>query len=61
MKGYLSQKKVQFEVRDITVDESAGQELVAMGFTAIPVTVIGKAAPVLGANYRALDEALAMP
>ena len=41
MKGFLSQKGVEFEVRDITEDESAQAELVAMGFTAIPVTVVG--------------------
>ncbi len=59
MKGYLSQKKVEFEVRDISADESAQMELVGMGFTAVPVTVIGDNAPILGADYRKIDKALA--
>lgn len=55
MKGFLSQKGVEFEVRDITEDESAQAELVAMGFTAIPVTVVGDNAPVLGANFKEIE------
>ena len=59
MKGFLSQKNVQFEVRDITADESAERELLDMGFTAVPVTVVGKAPPILGADFRAIERALA--
>ena len=58
MKGFLSQKNLPFEVRDISADESAQQELIDMGFTAIPVTVIGDAAPILGANFREIETAL---
>jgi glutaredoxin len=58
VKGFLSQKGVDYEVRDITVDESAQMELMELGFTAIPVTVIGEEEPILGANYRAIEKAL---
>ena len=58
MKGYLSQKKVPFEVRDIS-DEKAERELVEMGFMAVPVTVIGDGPPILGSNFGAIDKALA--
>ncbi len=59
MKGYLSRKNVEFEVKDISRDEAAERELVEMGFMAIPVTVIGDAAPILGADIGKIDAALA--
>ena len=58
MKGFLSQKGISFEVRDITEDESAQDELVSMGFTAIPVTVIGDGPPILGADFKKIEDAL---
>jgi glutaredoxin len=59
VKGFLSQKKLEFEVRDITADESAERELIDMGFTAIPVTLVGDAPPILGADFKAIEKALA--
>ncbi len=59
MKGYLSRKNVPFEVRDIAVDENAERELIDMGFMAIPVTVIGDAPPIVGADFGKIDAALA--
>ena len=58
VKGFLSQRGVDFEVRDITEDESAQAELVGMGFTAIPVTVIGENPPILGADFKAMEAQL---
>ena len=58
MKGFLSQKGVEYEVRDIQSDESAQAELMEMGFTAIPVTVIDDQDPILGANLKAIESAL---
>ena len=58
MKGFLSQKNLQFEVRDITADESAQRELIDMGFTSIPVTLVGDAPPILGANFREIEKAI---
>ena len=59
MKGFLSQKGVEYELRDIQSDESAQAELMEMGFTAIPVTVIDDQDPILGANLKAIETALA--
>jgi hypothetical protein len=58
VKGYLSRKNVPYEVRDIS-DEKAERELVEMGFMAVPVTVIGDASPILGADFGKIDKALA--
>ena len=58
MKGFLSQKGVEYDVRDIQSDESAQAELMEMGFTAIPVTVIDDQDPILGANLKAIESAL---
>ncbi len=59
MKGYLSQRGVVYEVRDITADESAQNELIEMGFQAVPVTKIGSQPPILGADFKKIDKALA--
>lgn len=58
MKGYLSQRKIPFETKDIGSDETAERELVEMGFTAVPVTIVGSGAPILGSNFQAIDQAL---
>ena len=58
MKGFLSQKNLKFEVRDITADESAERTLIDMGFTAVPVTVIEDRPPILGADFKKITEAL---
>ena len=58
MKGFLSQRGIEFEVRDITEDESAQAELVEMAFTAIPVTVVGDKPPILGANFQEIEDAI---
>jgi glutaredoxin len=59
VKGFLSQKNLAFEVRDITADESAEHEIIDMGFTAVPVTVIGDSPPILGADFKKIEKALA--
>lgn len=58
MKEYLSRKDLEFEVKDVHTDEAAQNEMVEMGFAAIPVTVIGDTAPILGANFGQIDAAL---
>ncbi len=58
MKGFLSQKGIEYDVRDIQSDESAQAELMEMGFTAIPVTVVDDQDPILGANLKAIESAL---
>ncbi len=59
MKGFLSRKNLEYEERDITTDEKAQQELMGMGFTAVPVTVVGDAPPILGSNVSKIEEELA--
>jgi glutaredoxin len=58
VKGFLSKKGVAFEVRDVHEDESAQAELMNLGFTAIPVVVIGKQPPILGADLKKIEAAL---
>lgn len=58
MKEFLSQKGLEFVVKDVHNDPEAQDEMVSMGFAGIPVTVIGDAAPVLGANYQQIESAL---
>ncbi len=58
MKEYLSQKDLEFEVKDVHNDPAAQDEMVSMGFAAIPVTVVGDQPPILGANFSQIDSAL---
>ena len=58
MKEFLSQKDLEYEVKDIHADEAAQAEMVEMGFMAIPVTVVGDSPPILGANFKQIEEAL---
>lgn len=58
MKEFLSRQGVEFEVRDISEDESAQLELMDMGFTSIPVTVVGDGEPIVGADLKKIEAAL---
>ena len=58
MKEFLSQRGLEFEVKDVHTDPVAQDEMVSMGFASIPVTVIGDHPPVLGANYQQIESAL---
>ena len=40
MKGFLSQKKVEFTERDLTQDPAALAELERLGYLTTPVTVV---------------------
>ena len=57
VKEYLSQKRVQFEERDITKHPSAISELQKLGFMTTPVTIIGDSV-IVGFDVTKLDEAL---
>ncbi len=59
MKEFLSQKGLEFEVKDVHNDPVAQDEMVTMGFASIPITVVGDQPPVLGANYQQIESALA--
>jgi glutaredoxin len=57
VKEYLSQRKIDFEDRDITKDPSAIAELQKLGFMTSPVTVIGDKV-IIGFDVPKLDAAL---
>jgi len=57
VKEYLSQRKIDFEDRDITKHPSAISELQKLGFMTSPVTVIGDKV-IVGFDVPKLDAAL---
>jgi glutaredoxin len=58
VKEFLSQAGVPFTTRNIEEDDTAYDELIALGFRTIPVTVVGNAI-VKGFDADALHAALA--
>ena len=44
-------------MKDIHNDPVAQDEMISMGFTSIPVTVVGDQPPVLGTNYQQIESA----
>ncbi|MCI0587296.1 MAG: glutaredoxin family protein [Planctomycetes bacterium] len=58
MKEFLSRKGVTYQVKDVTRDRQAMQELVEMGYQAVPVTVIGTER-ILGTELDRIEKALA--
>ncbi len=57
MKEFLHQKGIAFTEKDISADDQALDELMNMGFSATPVTVID-GQPVVGFNRAKLEELL---
>jgi glutaredoxin len=57
VKEFLSQRDVAFTVRIVDEDDTAYDELLALGYRTVPVTVIGAAA-VVGFDPVALANAL---
>jgi hypothetical protein len=58
VKEFLSRERRQFVVKNIEEDDQAYDELIALGFRVVPVTMVNGRA-VTGFNERALREALA--
>ena len=58
VKGYLSQKGIEYTVRNISQDLEARQAVIDMGHRTTPVTLIG-GHKVVGFNQKAIEEALA--
>jgi hypothetical protein len=58
VKEFLSHAGREFTVRNVDEDESAYLELVALGFMAVPVTVVPGQPPVRGFDPAALMRAL---
>jgi glutaredoxin 3 len=57
VKEFLHQKGVRFVEKDVSADEQALDELMKMGFSATPVTVIDGEA-VVGFNKARLEQLL---
>lgn len=57
MKEFLSREQQAFTVRNVEDDEAAYEELMAMGFRVVPVTIINGRA-ITGFDEPALREAL---
>lgn len=58
MKEFLSRKGIAYTVKDVTRDRTAMQELVDMGYQAVPVTVIGSER-ILGSELDRIEKAVA--
>ncbi len=59
MKDYLTGKNLEFEVKDIHSDSKAQDEMAEMGMMSIPVTVVDGGPPIVGANFKQIDAAIA--
>jgi len=59
VKKHLTGKNLEFEVKDIHSDEKAQNDMVEMGMMSIPVTVIDGGTPIVGADFKRIDAALA--
>ena len=58
MKEFLSRRGVAFTAKNVDEDERAYDELIARGFRAVPLTIIGERA-VKGFDPAALESAIA--
>lgn len=58
LKAYLEEQQVEFEERNIDLDEQYANELRALGMSSVPVTVIG-GTTILGMNPTRIKKALA--
>lgn len=58
MKEFLSQKGLEFEVKDIHSDASAQNDMAEMGMMSIPVTRIDGGPPIVGADFKSIEAAL---
>ncbi len=59
MKEFLTKKGLQFEVKDVYNDESAQQDMMEMGMMSIPITRVDGGPPIVGADFRQIEQALA--
>lgn len=59
MKEFLTKKGIEFTVKDVHSDPEAQSDMVDMGIMSIPVTRIDGGPPIVGADYAAIEKALA--
>jgi len=58
VKDYLTREGLEFEVKDVHQDSQAMSEMVEMGIMSIPVTLVGDAGPIVGADFEKISAAL---
>ncbi|EFM26214.1 glutaredoxin family protein [Peptoniphilus duerdenii] len=56
-KEYLAEKGLEYEEKNVQTDKAARQELMKMGYTGVPVVVIGDE-EIVGFDKAKIDEAL---
>ena len=56
-KEYLAEKGLEYEEKNVQTDKAARQELMKMGYTGVPVVVIGDE-EIVGLDKAKIDEAL---
>jgi glutaredoxin len=59
VKEFLTKKGVEFQVKDVHADESAQDEMAEMGLMSIPITRIDGGPPIVGADLKKIEAALA--
>lgn len=58
LKNYLKDQQIDFEERNISLNDEYAEELQSMGISSVPLTVIGEH-KILGMNITRLKQALA--
>ncbi|MBU5668720.1 glutaredoxin family protein [Peptoniphilus sp. MSJ-1] len=56
-KDYLKEREVEFDEKNVQTDKEARNELMAMGYTGVPVIVVGDE-QIVGFDKNRLDELL---
>lgn len=59
MKEFLTGKGLEFEVKDVHSDADAQSDMIEMGIMSIPVTRIDGGQPIVGADFKAIENQLA--
>ena len=59
MKEFLTKKGLEFEVKDVHSDANAQSEMMEMGIMSIPITRVDGGSPIVGADFKKIEAALA--
>ena len=59
MKEFLTKKGLEFEVKDVHSDSNAQSEMMEMGIMSIPITRVDGGSPIVGADFKKIEAALA--
>ncbi|MGE3172101.1 MAG: glutaredoxin family protein [Planctomycetota bacterium] len=58
MKEFLTNKGLEFEIKDVHNDAEAQDDMAEMGMMSIPVTRIDGGPPIVGADFARIEAAL---